>query len=116
MTIVQKSGNINKNSDGLSSLELANNPDSQPYVPLEEEPHFPIEGIKITDIRIESIEEVRESYKQDKNGHILKSLLDKDCKDTALDSSLDEKLKTSYSEGRFHLFDSIIYHRAKNLV
>ncbi|MBW0536634.1 hypothetical protein O181_076349 [Austropuccinia psidii MF-1] len=84
------------------------------YVPLEAEPQIPIEGINITDIGTEFFEEVRESYKQDKNCHILTSLLDKDCKDTSLVNALDEVWKNSYSEGRFHLFDGIIYHRTKH--
>ncbi|MBW0467000.1 hypothetical protein O181_006715 [Austropuccinia psidii MF-1] len=46
--------------------------------------------------------------------HILTSLLDKDCKDTSLVNALDEVLKNSYSEGSFHLFDGIIYHRTKH--
>ncbi|MBW0536709.1 hypothetical protein O181_076424 [Austropuccinia psidii MF-1] len=50
MIIVHKSGNIHKNADGLSRLALANTPDSPAYVPLEEEPQIPIDGIKITDI------------------------------------------------------------------
>ncbi|MBW0537319.1 hypothetical protein O181_077034 [Austropuccinia psidii MF-1] len=66
MTIVHKAGNIHRNSDGLSRRELANTPDNTAYVPLEEEPHIPIEGINITDM----------------NCHILTSLLEKDGKDT----------------------------------
>ncbi|MBW0463164.1 hypothetical protein O181_002879 [Austropuccinia psidii MF-1] len=78
------------------------------------EPQIPIEGINITDIGTEFIEEVRESYKKNKNFHILTSLLDKYCKDTILVNSLDETWKTSYFEGIFHLFDGIIYHRTKH--
>ncbi|MBW0577417.1 hypothetical protein O181_117132 [Austropuccinia psidii MF-1] len=78
MTIVHKAGNIHKNADELSRWALANTPDTQAYVPLEEEPQIPIEGIKITDIETEFFDEFRESYKQDKNCHILTSLLDKD--------------------------------------
>ncbi|MBW0563424.1 hypothetical protein O181_103139 [Austropuccinia psidii MF-1] len=114
MTIVHKSGNIHMNSYGLSRWALANTPDNPAYVPLEAEPQIPIEGINITDIGTEFFEEVRESYKQDKNCHILTSLLDKDCKDTSLVNALDEVWKNSYSEGRFHLFDGIIYHRTKH--
>ncbi|MBW0563023.1 hypothetical protein O181_102738 [Austropuccinia psidii MF-1] len=114
MTIVHKAGNIHKNTDGLSRWALENTPDSPAYVPLEAEPQIPIEGIKITDIGTEFFEEVRESYKQDKNCHILTSLLDKDCKDASLVNALDEVWKNSYSEGRFHLFDGIIYHRTKH--
>ncbi|MBW0541456.1 hypothetical protein O181_081171 [Austropuccinia psidii MF-1] len=114
MTIVHKEGNINKNADGLSRWELAKTPDNQAYVPLEAEPQIPIEGINVTDIWTEFFEEVRESYKQDKNCHILTSLLDKNCKDKSLVNSLDEVWKSSYSEGRFHLFDGIIYHRTKH--
>ncbi|MBW0590371.1 hypothetical protein O181_130086 [Austropuccinia psidii MF-1] len=83
MTIVHKSGNIHKNADGLSRWALAKPPDHPAYVPLEAEPQIPIEGINITDIGTEFFEEVRGSYKQDKNCHILASLLDEYCKDTS---------------------------------
>ncbi|MBW0500479.1 hypothetical protein O181_040194 [Austropuccinia psidii MF-1] len=63
MTIVHKSGNIHKNSDGLSRWVLANTPDKPAYVPMEAEPQIPIEGINITDIGNEFFEEVRETYK-----------------------------------------------------
>ncbi|MBW0527866.1 hypothetical protein O181_067581 [Austropuccinia psidii MF-1] len=78
MTIVYKAGNIHKNFDGLIRLELANTPDNPAYVPLEAEPQIPIEEIKITDIGTKFFEQVRESYKQDKNCHIFTSLLDED--------------------------------------
>ncbi|MBW0582702.1 hypothetical protein O181_122417 [Austropuccinia psidii MF-1] len=71
MTIVHKEGNIHKNADGLSRWALANTSDNPAYVPLEEEPKIPVEGIKITDIGTQFFKEVRESYKQDKNLHIL---------------------------------------------
>ncbi|MBW0590567.1 hypothetical protein O181_130282 [Austropuccinia psidii MF-1] len=96
MTIVHKAGNIHKNSDGLSRWALANTPDNPAYVPLEAEPQTPIEGINIADIGTDFVEEVREYYKQDKNCHILTSLLDQDCKDTSLVNSLDEVWKDSY--------------------
>ncbi|MBW0545131.1 hypothetical protein O181_084846, partial [Austropuccinia psidii MF-1] len=114
MTIVHKEGNIHKNSYGLSRWELSNTPDNPAYVPLEEETQIPIEGISITDIGTEFFEEVRESYKQDKNCQMSTSLLDKACKDTSLVNALDEVWKNSYSEGIFHLFDGIIYHRTKH--
>ncbi|MBW0593712.1 hypothetical protein O181_133427 [Austropuccinia psidii MF-1] len=114
MTIVHEAGNIHKNADGLSRWALANTPDNPAYVPSEAEPQIPIEGINITDIGTEFFEEVRESYKQDKNWHILTSLLDEDFKDTSLVKELDEVWRNSYSEGRFHLFDGIIYHRTKH--
>ncbi|MBW0522588.1 hypothetical protein O181_062303 [Austropuccinia psidii MF-1] len=84
MTIAHKVGNIHKNSDRISRWELANTSYSTAYVPLEAETWTPIEGIKITGIGTEFFGEVRESYKQDKNCHILTYLLDKDCKETAL--------------------------------
>ncbi|MBW0539105.1 hypothetical protein O181_078820 [Austropuccinia psidii MF-1] len=77
ITIVHNAGQIHKNSDGLSRWALANTPDNPAYVPLEAEPQIAIEGINITYIGTEFFEEVRESYKQDKNCHILISLLDK---------------------------------------
>ncbi|MBW0563719.1 hypothetical protein O181_103434 [Austropuccinia psidii MF-1] len=97
MTIVHKGGNINKNADVLRRWELANTPDNPAYVPLEAEPQITIEGINITDSGTEFFEKVRESYKQDRNSHILTSLLDKDCKDTSLVNALDEFWKNSYS-------------------
>ncbi|MBW0548131.1 hypothetical protein O181_087846 [Austropuccinia psidii MF-1] len=107
-------GKIHKNSDGLSRWASANPPDNPAYVPLEAEPQIPIEGINITDIGTEFFEEVREYYKKDTNFHILTSLLDKDCKDASLVHALDEAWKNSYFEGRFQLFDGIIYHKTKN--
>ncbi|MBW0547955.1 hypothetical protein O181_087670 [Austropuccinia psidii MF-1] len=50
MTIVHKAGNIHTNANGLSRWALANTPDNPAYVPLEEEPQIPIEGINITNI------------------------------------------------------------------
>ncbi|MBW0584182.1 hypothetical protein O181_123897 [Austropuccinia psidii MF-1] len=78
ITIVHRAGNIHKKSFGLGRWAQANTPDIPAYVPLEAEPQISIEGIIITDIGTEFFEEVRQSYKQDKNRHILKSLLDKD--------------------------------------
>ncbi|MBW0572551.1 hypothetical protein O181_112266 [Austropuccinia psidii MF-1] len=113
MTIVHKAGNIHKNADGLSKWELPNTPENPAYVPIGAEPQIPIEGIKITDVGTEFFEEVRDSYNLDKNCHILTSLLDKDCKDAALTNSLNNIWKTSYDNGRFHLFDGILYHRSE---
>ncbi|MBW0572137.1 hypothetical protein O181_111852 [Austropuccinia psidii MF-1] len=113
-TIVQKSGNIHNNADGLSRWELANTPDNPAYIPLEAEAQIPIEGINIADLGTEFFEEVSEFYKQDKNCHILTSLIDNDCKDTCLFNALDEVWKNSYFEGRCHLFDGIIYHGTKH--
>ncbi|MBW0572398.1 hypothetical protein O181_112113, partial [Austropuccinia psidii MF-1] len=55
----------------------------------------------------------KESYKIDKNCHILSQLLIKDCKDPSLSSKLDETWKKAYDEGRFHLLDGILYQRTK---
>ncbi|MBW0518100.1 hypothetical protein O181_057815 [Austropuccinia psidii MF-1] len=111
MTIVHKSGNIHKNEDGLSRWALANTPDNPAWVPQEE--HH-IEGICVTDIGTEFFNQVKESYKIDKNCHILSQLLMKDCKDPSLSSKLDETWKKAYDEGRFHLLDGILYHRTKH--
>ncbi|MBW0576166.1 hypothetical protein O181_115881 [Austropuccinia psidii MF-1] len=114
MTIVHKAGNIHKNADGLSRWSFPNKPDNPAYVPTGAEPQIPIEGINITDVGKEFFEEFRESYKLDKNCHILTSLLYKDCKDAALNNSLDDIWKISYNNGRFHIFDGILYHRSKH--
>ncbi|MBW0498050.1 hypothetical protein O181_037765 [Austropuccinia psidii MF-1] len=84
MTIVHKAVNIYKNDDGLSIWALPNTPDNPAYVPTSAEPQISIEGINIKDVGTEFFEEVRESYKQDKNSHIITALLDKDFKDESL--------------------------------
>ncbi|MBW0533043.1 hypothetical protein O181_072758 [Austropuccinia psidii MF-1] len=114
MTIVHKSGNIYKNADVLSRLKLPNTLDNPAYVPTSTKPQIPIEGINITDVGTEFLEEFRESYKKDTSCHILTAILDKDCKDEDLANSLDDIWKTSYENGVFHLFDGILYHRSKH--
>ncbi|MBW0529164.1 hypothetical protein O181_068879 [Austropuccinia psidii MF-1] len=111
MTIVHKYGNIHKNSDGLSRWALENTSENTAWVPQEE--HH-IKGICVTDIGTEFFNKVKEIYKMDKNCHILCQLLMKDCKDPSLSSQLDETWKKAYYEGRFHLLDGILYHRAKH--
>ncbi|MBW0521339.1 hypothetical protein O181_061054 [Austropuccinia psidii MF-1] len=108
LTIVHKAGNIHKNANGFSRSALLNAPENPSYVRKGAEPQTPIEGINITDFGTEFFEEVRESYKLNKNFHILTCLLDKDFKDAALANSLDEKWKTSYNNRIFHLFDGIL--------
>ncbi|MBW0531187.1 hypothetical protein O181_070902 [Austropuccinia psidii MF-1] len=78
--IVHEAANINKNADGLSRWALPNKPENPAYVPTSAEPQIPIEVINITDVGTELFEEVRERYKQDKNCHILTSLLEKIAK------------------------------------
>ncbi|MBW0538004.1 hypothetical protein O181_077719 [Austropuccinia psidii MF-1] len=87
MTIVHKYGNIHKSADGLSRWALANTPQNSTWVPQEE--HH-IEGICVIDIGTEFFNHVQESYKMDKNCHILCQLSMKDCKDPSLSSKLDE--------------------------
>ncbi|MBW0526205.1 hypothetical protein O181_065920 [Austropuccinia psidii MF-1] len=94
MTIVHTSGNINKNADGLSRWPLENTPENTACVP-QEENH--VEGICVTDIGTEFFNQAKESYKMDKNYHILY-----------------ETWKKAYDEGRFHLLDGMLYHRTKN--
>ncbi|MBW0500582.1 hypothetical protein O181_040297 [Austropuccinia psidii MF-1] len=106
MPIVHKSGNIHKNSDGLSRQALANTTENPAWVPQEE--HH-IEGICVTDIGTEFFNQVKENYKIDNNCHILSQILMKDCKDLSLESKLDEIWKKAYDEGRFHLLDGILY-------
>ncbi|MBW0569861.1 hypothetical protein O181_109576 [Austropuccinia psidii MF-1] len=110
LTIVHKSGNIHKNADGLIRWALANTPNNPARVPQEE--HH-IEGICVTDIDKEFFNQVQESYKIDKNCHILSQLLMKNFKDPSLSSKLYETWKKAYDEGRFHLLDGILYHRTK---
>ncbi|MBW0460607.1 hypothetical protein O181_000322 [Austropuccinia psidii MF-1] len=114
MIIVHKDGNIKNNSYGLRRWELSNPPENHAYVPESTEPQISIEGINITYVGAEFFEKVRESYKKDRNCHILTSLLEKDCKDKAFANSLDDIWKKSYGNGRFHSFYGILYHRSKH--
>ncbi|MBW0520246.1 hypothetical protein O181_059961 [Austropuccinia psidii MF-1] len=113
MTIVHKSENTHRNSDGLSRWALPNTPDNHAYVHSNEEPKITIEGINITDLGTEFFQEFRKSHKQDQNCIIIISLFEKDCKDTALANSLDDIWKTYHDNGRSFLFDGILYHTPK---
>ncbi|MBW0547051.1 hypothetical protein O181_086766 [Austropuccinia psidii MF-1] len=77
MTIVHKSGNIHKNVDSLSRLAPENTPENPAWVPQEE--HH-LEGICVTDISTELSDQAEESYKMDKNCHILCQILMQDFK------------------------------------
>ncbi|MBW0496654.1 hypothetical protein O181_036369 [Austropuccinia psidii MF-1] len=114
MTIVHKAGNVPNNAYGLIRWALPNTPETPAYVPTGAEPEIPIEVINITDVGTEFFEEVKDSYRLDKNCHILTLILDKDLKDSAFANSLDDIWKTFYDNGRFHLFDDILYHRSKH--
>ncbi|MBW0567718.1 hypothetical protein O181_107433 [Austropuccinia psidii MF-1] len=78
LTIAHKFGNIHKNAYGLSRWALANTPENSAWVPWEE--HH-IEGMCVTDIGIEFLNQVKESYTVDTNCHILCKRLMKYCKD-----------------------------------
>ncbi|MBW0518203.1 hypothetical protein O181_057918 [Austropuccinia psidii MF-1] len=78
MTIAHKACNIHKNADGLRRWALETAPENSAWGPQEE--HH-IEGISATDIGTEFFNQVKESYKMDKNCHSLCQLLMKDCKD-----------------------------------
>ncbi|MBW0512387.1 hypothetical protein O181_052102 [Austropuccinia psidii MF-1] len=114
MSMVHEAGNIRKTSDGLSGWELTNTPKNPCYVPENEEPQILIGGITITDVETEFFEEAIESYKQDKNCHILISVIDKHCKDAYLANSSDYIWKLSYDNGRFYSLYGILYHRSKH--
>ncbi|MBW0547425.1 hypothetical protein O181_087140 [Austropuccinia psidii MF-1] len=111
MTIAHKSGNIHKNADGLSIWSLANTAENSTWVPQEE--HH-IEGICVTDIGTELLNQVEESYDMEKSCHIILKLLMKDCKDPSLSSKLDEAWKKAYDEGIFHLLNGILYNSTKH--
>ncbi|MBW0504971.1 hypothetical protein O181_044686 [Austropuccinia psidii MF-1] len=110
MTIVHKSGNIHENADGLTRWAPATTPENLAWVPQEE--HH-IEGILVTDIGTEFYNQVKKTYKMDRNCHMLCQLLMKDCKDPSFSSKLDEAWKKAYGKGRFHLLHGILYHRTK---
>ncbi|MBW0464203.1 hypothetical protein O181_003918 [Austropuccinia psidii MF-1] len=63
MTIVPKSGNIHKNSDGLSRWALAYTPENPAWVP-QDKNH--IERVCVTNIGTELFNQVKESYKIEK--------------------------------------------------
>ncbi|MBW0481749.1 hypothetical protein O181_021464 [Austropuccinia psidii MF-1] len=114
LAIVHKAENIHNNSDGLSRWELPNKPGNNAYLPTNSEPQIQIYGINITDVGTEFFEEVRESYKKDTNCHILTSLIDKYCKYSPLANCWHCIWKNAYDNGKFHLFDGILYHRSKH--
>ncbi|MBW0505987.1 hypothetical protein O181_045702 [Austropuccinia psidii MF-1] len=68
ITIVHKAVHIHNNADGPSRWPLANTPENPEWVPQEQ--HH-IQGICVTDIGGEFFNQVKESYKMDRNCHIL---------------------------------------------
>ncbi|MBW0480582.1 hypothetical protein O181_020297 [Austropuccinia psidii MF-1] len=89
MTLVQKHGNIHKNSDGQRRWPLPNNIDNPSYVPEGASPQIPIEGISVTELNTAFFEELRRSYTQDKDCSILCQLLTKYCQYNSLIHALD---------------------------
>ena len=53
---------------------------------------------------------IRKGIDKDKTALILTKLLQEDCKDSELRNSLQDAWKTTYLEGRFSLFDGLLYH------
>ncbi|MBW0510735.1 hypothetical protein O181_050450 [Austropuccinia psidii MF-1] len=96
MTIAHNDGNVHKSAYGLRRWPLPNDIDNPAYVPEEDSPQLPIEGISDTGLNTTFFEEVRNSYTQDKNCRILCQLLNKDCKDNSLIHALDEVWKKPY--------------------
>ncbi|MBW0463846.1 hypothetical protein O181_003561 [Austropuccinia psidii MF-1] len=105
ITVAHKSRNIHKNADVLSRWALTNTPETPAWVPQEE--HH-IEGICVTAIGTEFFNKAEESYKMDKNCHILFQLLMKDCKDPSLSSKLDEIWKKAYDQDSTFLMEYFI--------
>ncbi|MBW0529398.1 hypothetical protein O181_069113 [Austropuccinia psidii MF-1] len=90
MTMVHKAGNIYKNADGLSIWALTNTSDNPAYV-----------------LQVQNLKRPSQMWGQNP---LYTTLLDKNCRDASLTNSLDYIWKTSYDNGRFHLFDGILYH------
>ena len=116
MTIQHRAGNIHKNADGLSRWPLPNDPSNPAYDPEEKEDdsRFPIMGIHVSSFKSEFFESVKEGYDKDRNAVILVNILSKSNKDSTLSNSLEEPWKKSYLEGRFNLWDGLLYHREKH--
>ncbi|MBW0490386.1 hypothetical protein O181_030101 [Austropuccinia psidii MF-1] len=110
-TIVHKSGNIHKFSDGLGRWAIENTPENPACVPQEE--HH-IEGICVTDIGTQLFNRAQESYNMERNWHILCQILMKDFKDPSLSSKLVEAWNKAYDEERHHLLDGILYQRTQH--
>ncbi|MBW0463526.1 hypothetical protein O181_003241 [Austropuccinia psidii MF-1] len=114
MTIVHKSQNIDENADGFIRWELTNTFENSAHIPPNAETKILIEGINIADVGAEFFEEVGDSYKKDSDCHFITSIFNKDCKAKALANSFANLCKESYDNGRFHLFDGILYQRSKH--
>ncbi|MBW0465041.1 hypothetical protein O181_004756 [Austropuccinia psidii MF-1] len=93
------------------SIHDSNTPENPECVP-QEENHIAV--IFVTDIGTELFNQAKEGYKMDKNCHILFQLLMKYFKVPSLSTKLDEIWNKDYYEGRYHLFDGILYHRTKH--
>ena len=116
MTIQHRDGNIHKNADGLSRWALPNDPSNPAYDPEErdDDSRFPIMALHVSTFSDEFFDLVKTGYKKNNNAVILTEILRKDSKDSELRNALSGKWKTSYLEGRFSLFDGLLYHREKH--
>ena len=114
MTIIHREGNVHKNADGLSSWALPNDISNPVYEPEEMDRNMPINGISVTDLSEEFYDIVRKSYVENKNTLILLEILNKDHKDNSLVSGLEQPWKKNFEEGRFSVWDGILYIREKH--
>ncbi|MBW0498079.1 hypothetical protein O181_037794 [Austropuccinia psidii MF-1] len=89
--IVKKYGNTNKNADGLRRWAPENTPENPAWVQQEENNR----GICVTDIGTEFFNQVKDSYRMEKNCHILSQISMKDCKESSSSSKPDEVGKNS---------------------
>lgn len=114
MTIVHRDGAVHKNADGLSRWPLPNTPDNPAYDEEKVEETNPIMHVSITDLDTQFFDNIREAYQHNKNTVIITAALMKDFSDRESIQQLDEPWKKSFQEGRFTLFDGILYHRSKH--
>ena len=81
---------------------------------MEESPNIAdIVSISISDVSEEFFNEVGESYNKDPDAYKVKMALSKDFKDKSLIENIGEPWKKGLLDGRFTMWDELLYHRTK---
>ena len=110
MTIVHRDGLLHRNADGLSRWSLPNTKDN-PACDLEETNNCPINGISCTDLSEEFFDLIRKGYNEEPDALTIINLMMEQKENSPLIESLSLPWKKSFQEGKFILWEGLLYHR-----
>jgi len=110
MSIVHREGRAHANADVLSRWALPND-DSNPAADLSPNPEPVIHALSVCDLSDEFFNTILESYDSDPDFHRITRALADPTVDPAFVSSINPKIFTDFTNGRFFLLDKLLYRR-----